>query len=527
MIKKIMGEKLNIIGKTAENVGQKVGQRVVKKVRMDFVRSPKEDFFVISVKSEDTFKAKAQELLSNPKFCSASGRPYTPEEITEIMQKTPIKTEKDVELFEKLLNSDTPKFSSDEISVIMNHISTDTPVSYPDEWCEGLAQKFPTGNTFSDIAIGSKISNIGYLIGQGIEDPTIGKAVIDKIIALRGIEDAHYNDIKKELDGLIGLVRIDHSVRNFSYPLAGDSYKYTKLQLIKNSEEHKQILDTISQTPINQKQINYEARLFQNEMQLDPLKSYLADYSESEPELSKYLYETYYLPRLSSETKTICQKISDEFNIKLFVENELKPKAAEMIYNELSEWQRASKGEFSKTFIPIIDLSRYKTIYAIRPKTVGCFDDCNKSIYIKSSKSPSIGYAQRHEMVHAQDKYPKKSGIINGVNVDEIIVRGPQKKDGTTGDLIWDKCLYKEEFFNAGLPLDKIYYAYTDKMEFIAVASEGDYSRYSPEFKKLLVKLGLPEYVFDMKPSNPEFIANAKDIAATKQKYPSANFYIA
>ena len=45
-------------------------------------------------------------------------------------------------------------------------------------------------------------------------------------------------------------------------------------------------------------------------------------------------------------------------------------------------------------------------------------------------------------------------------------------------------------------------YAYQNTEEFIAVASEGDMSQYSPEFKQLLVDFGMPSWVFNMKPKS-------------------------
>ncbi len=41
-------------------------------------------------------------------------------------------------------------------------------------------------------------------------------------------------------------------------------------------------------------------------------------------------------------------------------------------------------------------------------------------------------------------------------------------------------------------------YAYTNKREFVAVAAEGDMSKYSKEFKSDLMKLGMPEWVFNL-----------------------------
>ncbi|MBO5435764.1 hypothetical protein J6A31_08230, partial [bacterium] len=42
-------------------------------------------------------------------------------------------------------------------------------------------------------------------------------------------------------------------------------------------------------------------------------------------------------------------------------------------------------------------------------------------------------------------------------------------------------------------------YAYENPKEFIAVAAEGDMSKYSPEFKKLLVAMGMPEWQLNLK----------------------------
>lgn len=527
VIAKIIGKTVNNFKKNAEVVGKKVVKELkidTQKVKIKLERSPKEDFIIIDLKPENQFKSQVQKHLFSPKLRNDCGWPYSPEEIEDIMRRTRIDKEEDVVLFNTLLDSDTPKFSLDEISLIMNRKNGNNTVLYSDKWCEDFAKKFKTGSAFTDIIIKSKISNLGYLIGQNIKDSIIGKAVIDKIIELRGIGDIHYDGLKKELDSLINLVEIDSSARNFSYPLMGDSYKYTRLS--RESAEHSRILNELTQSPGNQKLSNYEARLFQNEIELDPLKSYLADNSESDAGLSKYLYDTYYIPRLSPKTKMICQKISDEFGTKLFVENESNPNAAQMVYKELSQWQRASKGEFLKPLT--INLSRYDSYYVKLPKIGGYMYDFNKSVHVKKDSIKPMTWALRHELVHLNDnKFYEESGIINGIDVDKIIVREPEETDGTVGDLIWDKCLYKEELFNGGLAHEKIKYAYTDKNEFIAVASEGDYSKYSPEFRDVLVKLGLPKYVFDMKPNNPEFVKNAKEIAEMKQENKNLKFHIA
>ena len=51
------------------------------------------------------------------------------------------------------------------------------------------------------------------------------------------------------------------------------------------------------------------------------------------------------------------------------------------------------------------------------------------------------------------------------------------KADDGTFDPDLDKCKYVKEFENAGIPDWHIPYAYTNKADFLAVASEGDYSK--------------------------------------------------
>ena len=59
-----------------------------------------------------------------------------------------------------------------------------------------------------------------------------------------------------------------------------------------------------------------------------------------------------------------------------------------------------------------------------------------------------------------------------------------------------------QEFRNAGISDSHIPYAFNDTQEFIAVAAEGDMSKYSPEFKQMLIDFGMPEWMFNMKPKN-------------------------
>lgn len=132
--------------------------------------------------------------------------------------------------------------------------------------------------------------------------------------------------------------------------------------------------------------------------------------------------------------------------------------------------------------------------------------------------------ALRHELEHFHDSQRNKmSGVINGIDTDEII-----QKNSFTSMIcspILELCKYLEEFINAGIGGNKwlLSYAYTSIREFKAVAAQGVCSKYSEGFKKILVQLGFPECIFKLKPNNQDFIKEANYIADLRQKYPQIN----
>ena len=69
------------------------------------------------------------------------------------------------------------------------------------------------------------------------------------------------------------------------------------------------------------------------------------------------------------------------------------------------------------------------------------------------------------------------------------------------------------------LSLSHVRYAYTNSKEFIAVASEGDMGKYSPEFRKLLIKMGMPEWQFKMR----NFDKNTDEYAKSAAEILKAN----
>lgn len=59
--------------------------------------------------------------------------------------------------------------------------------------------------------------------------------------------------------------------------------------------------------------------------------------------------------------------------------------------------------------------------------------------------------------------------------------------------------IYENEFKKAGISDELIDKAHKNPIEFISIASRGDFSKYSPEFKQVLIDFGMPEWVFNIK----------------------------
>lgn len=273
---------------------------------------------------------------------------------------------------------------------------------------------------------------------------------------------------------------------------------------------------------------------------IQTLKNYMRENQEGDPTYSKKtkdnikrLYKEKYLTLLPKATRERCEKIYDSFGVKMFLANENDKASLDFIYNELMEWQKASKGK--AVLPPTLDLSVIKQGYIDKVfKSGGYHETYSHNISLDGRYLSDIKYALRHEIAHANDsKITQKDGIITvynkdgsteDINIDEIIVHKmvqatddngnpvfnldgtpfmvKAKADDGTFDPDLDKCKYVEEFENAGIPYRHIPYAYTNKAEFLAVAAEGDYSKYSKEFKELLVKLGLPDWMFKMNEKN-------------------------
>lgn len=315
-----------------------------------------------------------------------------------------------------------------------------------------------------------------------VKDSKIKKHLNEKLNGQGGFDNIKYcEDLSDAYNVLQG-----------SYSMLGDVDEYYKMYKKVEGQENAESLIDVSMNKLNflynitNHLKKYGATLllnqnkkiinFKNEQRLEALKKYVADYSKEEPDMTNYMYQKYYLPRLSKNIKVQCEKIDKEFGTKVFVYDEREQPNLDFIYDELLDWKTKGKGEAK--FPNIIDLSKIKEGYiSIEKPSAGFYNPNNRSISLKSLN------ATRHEMIHRNTK----DGILQQAYFHPIMV----------------KRKYETELVKADLTPNQIDLAYKDKDEFIAWAGENGYSKYSNEFKAELANLGLPKWVFDLKPMRP------------------------
>lgn len=211
--------------------------------------------------------------------------------------------------------------------------------------------------------------------------------------------------------------------------------------------------------------------------------------------MSDYLYNNVYLNRsnFTPEIKDKLSSIAQKYNVKIFLDYNCghSKETLEYIEQELETWIKASNGKAKLP--PVIDLTTAKTDYIDSNSAYGSsftagFSQCytSGSISLVGSSIGNTKYALRHEMTHTND-----------LKMIQEFPEGYVTKD-SEGKIIVTECKYYQEFVNIGIPESHISYAYNNPLEFIAVASEGNLSKCSPEFKQALMDFGLPAWRFDM-----------------------------
>lgn len=284
-----------------------------------------------------------------------------------------------------------------------------------------------------------------------------------------------------------------HCENNHYSMLNGETQEYYNyLKKEANPDLAKEISTEIQKNPEKRTKLyaypiaETQAELFNEAVRLEPLKNFIGKYFKSEPDMTNYLYEKYFLPKIPDfKIKDTYQKINKEFGTKVFVENNESIMVGDKINSELKDWANASKSQAK--FPSIIDLSQAKKNFVEQGEiiTQAYFKPTNNSINMPTNSFMTLKSKNiiRHEMAHLNDPELAKTGIINGIDMDEII---KNRK-------------FESELKAAGINDFGVDYAYTDKRELIAVAATGDYTKYSQKFKDTLIKLGMPEWVFELK----------------------------
>ena len=258
----------------------------------------------------------------------------------------------------------------------------------------------------------------------------------------------------------------------------------------------------------------------------------------TDKDIKDYLYNDYYLKSLDipQNIKENCMKINDEYGTKVFLpsvcSNFDAEGATDAIKFEFENWAQAGKG---KEFLPVI-LDMNKIQKQFLGNTVGysqlskiVLDDCNYE---------TVKNTLRHELMHINKhlftNQENVSGLDHVTDLNKFMAKKfqmeqdimPHKTIVRNGKKIsvpdFKNCKYREEFLNAGITPQHISYAYTNSDEFIAVAAEGDFSKYSNEFKEILKFFGMPEWVFELPQDHYKVFENIKKLETAREQNPDA-----
>ncbi len=245
------------------------------------------------------------------------------------------------------------------------------------------------------------------------------------------------------------------------------------------------------------------------ETQLYSMRQYMKNYPDSA--MSNHLYDQY-INKVKTNNPAAMEKLSDlnqKYNVKVFIPARYSKSKCDQILDyldkEFAQWQKASNG--TAKLPPVVDFSAAKTNWYDKTSAYG---QSASNAYSEPTYKGSLAFSYfdvttlqtslRHEMTHTNDLKHGKN-IPAKYNLNEIMPKKAVEKNGRTVMVPdFENCKFKEEFRNAGLPEERIQYAYNNPMEFIARASEGDMSKYSPEFKEMLKDFGMPEWMFNMAP---------------------------
>lgn len=223
--------------------------------------------------------------------------------------------------------------------------------------------------------------------------------------------------------------------------------------------------------------MSLDIKSFEKARKLEPLKNFCNDYKSN---LADYMYKEYYLRDLPLESKNTCRKIMDEFGTKLFLEHDDNHMAAKAIYKELAEWKKAGKND--AIFPNVIDCSPINELFINKKSPSGGLAWIMERFMAIKNDGHNVADVSRHEMGHINDRLY----ALSESQTREIIADAYK---GTI-DKLPSKCM-KNLFTHV---VEKL------RVEDVAEMAEKDYSLVPTKTKEIYSKLGLPKWVFDMKP---------------------------
>ena len=241
-------------------------------------------------------------------------------------------------------------------------------------------------------------------------------------------------------------------------------------------------------------------------------------------EMLDYMYEKYYINNITDkQAQELCREINNTYGVKVILSNKTSniEKALNVIKKELEAWTEASGG---KARLPrILDLNTIDADYS----HASAYADIRGNLHYCGANINSYKTI-RHEIMHLNEPTMFAMLAANAEQaqlIRSIIAVKKIKTDGRTKEILdWDNCKYREEFLKAGIEPDDIEYAYTNMKEFLSVASEGDLSQYSPQFRDVLIKMGMPEFVFDLPVDSARTKANVEIVKNIIKRHPKTKY---
>lgn len=331
-----------------------------------------------------------------------------------------------------------------------------------------------------------------------IKDPYILEQ-INKMQDLDEIE--RLADIMNELEGNYSAYERVLKFQDGDYIVRSNASEFSSTVKELDADGYKAFMDGQEVTQLSgNKNVKGLSSDLNEETRLYTMKEYLKD-NNRRSEVSDYLYNKYYLDKLdvAPTTKARMQEIASTYNTRVFIGQDTQ--GAELILDKLEDefknFEKASN--YQAKLPPVVDFNRINQAYFKRVAGSAFSESRTGSVAFSRMDIRELEESLRHELIHSNDRFLKKGIEISTEDFPDVFPQNT-KIDPKTGEYIIDlnECKYADEFRKAGLEDWIIEYAHTDPKEFVAVAAEGDMSKYSLELQGVLKKMGMPDWAFNL-----------------------------